>query len=299
MKLVAVEARIEPLPLAGRWRYRVGIRLKDASLPPLPPPLPPRPSDRTSPAALYPRMVQPLVPFGIRGVAWVQGEANVGHAAQYRALLPALIADWRKAWRSPKLPFLFAQLSGCARKRATPGDDLWAELREAQASALRLPHTAMAVTIDIGRRATPPNKQEVGRRLGLLARASVYGEKIAATGPAFESSAAEDGKMRIRFKGAEGGLVTQGGDTSRLFAIAGADREFVWADFKIEGGTVLVWSRQVPEPAAVRYAWEHTPRFEHRRGRGWVTLGLLFNQAGLPAAPFRTDRWLGLGERGR
>lgn len=295
MRLSLADGKGDAVALAGTWLYRTGVRARAASLPALPPPLPPRPSDKASPAALHPRRIAPIEPFGIRGVTWYQGEANVSHAAQYATLFPALIADWRKAWRRPKMPFLFVQLSGCSRKRKEPGDDAWAELREAQAAALRVPHTAMAVTLDIGRRATPPNKQEVGRRLALLARANAYGEKIPAHSPLYESSAVEEGRIRVRFRGAEGGLAARGGDTARLFAIAGADRKFVWADFKIDGETVVVWNREVAEPVAVRYAWEHTPRFEHRKGEGWVTLGLLFSQAGLPVAPFRSDHWASAG----
>jgi sialate O-acetylesterase len=285
------------VPLAGRCLYRVGLRAADADLPERPPPLPPRPSDPLAPTALFRRRLQPLAPFAVRGVAVYQGEADVSRAADYHVLFPALIEDWRGAWKRPKLPALFVQLAGCARKRDTPGDDLWAELREAQAAALQLPDTAMAVTLDTGHRATPQDKQTVAQRLALLARGKVYGEDVACTGPRYEAMEVEGNRARIRFTGAEGGLEVHGGDPSGMFAIAGPDRRFVWADFKIEGETVLVWSRQVPEPVAVRYAWEHTPGWDIRRGQGWVRLGLLFNAAGLPAAPFRTDTWPTLSER--
>jgi sialate O-acetylesterase len=298
MKIEAADgaAGLPSVSLAGPWLYRVGVLAKGIELPSLPAALPPRPGEPDSPGALFPRLVEPLAPFGLRGVAWYQGEANVSRAAQYRTLFPALIADWRKAWKRPNLPFLFVQLAGCARKRATPGDDLWAELREAQALALRLPDTAMAVTLDLGHRATPPNKQEVSRRLALLARARLHGEPVPCSGPVYDAMAVEGDKIRARFKGAEGGLDVQGGDATRMLAIAGEDKRWLWADFKVEGETLVVWNRQVPKPVAVRYAWEHTPRFDVRPGEGWVTLGLLFNKAGLPAAPFRTDDWPGVGD---
>jgi sialate O-acetylesterase len=298
LRLRAAEGEGLPdVALAGRWLYRVGLRAADADLPDRPPPLPPRPSDPLAPTALFRRRLQPLAPFAVRGAAVYQGEADVSRAADYRVLFPALIEDWRRLWERPKLPVLFVQLAGCARKRDTPGDDLWAELREAQAAALQLPHTAMAVSLDTGHRATPQDKQPVGQRLALLARGKAYGEDIACTGPRYEAMEVAGNRVRIRFTGAEGGLAARGGDPSGMFAIAGPDRRFVWADFKIEGETVLVWSRQVPQPVAVRYAWEHTPGWDLRRGRGWVRLGLLFNKACLPAAPFRTDRWPTLSER--
>ena len=227
------------------------------------------------PSVLYHGMIAPLVPYAMRGVIWYQGESNRGRAAQYRRLFPALIRDWRASWGNGDFPFLFVQIAPFAY----PGDTgEAAELREAQAHALSVPGTGMAVTMDIGdpRDIHPKEKQEVGRRLALLALAGTYGRAgLVASGPVWRGLAVEDGRLRLAFDHAAGGLVARGELTA--FTVAGADGVFRPARAAIDGESVLVWSDEVPEPRAARFAW------------GAADASNLFNRAGLPASSFRTD----------
>ncbi len=238
-----------------------------------PPAEPPGPTHTHRASGLYNAMIAPLVPFALAGAIWYQGESNAARAHQYRALFPALILDWRRAWDFD-LPFLFVQLA--SYKVAQP--QAWAELREAQLRALTLPHTGMAVTIDIGDPADihPGNKQEVGRRLSLWALAQVYGVDVPYSGPLFERAAVEGDAIRVHFRHA-GGLAARGGEALRGLEIA-AEGDFVEAQASIDGETVLVRSASVPRPAHVRYAW--TDDAMHAN---------LVNAAGLPASPFRSD----------
>ncbi len=236
------------------------------------------------PTVLYNAMIHPLIPYTIRGAVWYQGESNAGRAYQYRKLFPAMIQSWRDAWRQGDFPFLFVQLANFQSSQKEPFASAWAELREAQTMTLSLPNTGMAVITDIGdpKDIHPANKQEVGRRLALAARAMVHGEKIPFSGPLYESMAVEGDAVRIRFKHVDGGLEAAGGGPLNGFAIAGEDRTFVEAQAAIDGDTVVVRSGKVARPAAVRYAWADAPPCS------------LFNKAGLPASPFRTDDWPGL-----
>ncbi len=245
------------------------------------PPAPPFPADpRSSPwraAGLFNGMIAPLVPYGIRGAIWYQGESNAERAYQYRKLFPVMIQDWRRVWGQGDFPFLFVQLAGFMQKSAPKTS--WAELREAQLMTLSLPKTGMAVAADIGDPYDihPRNKQEVGRRLALAAQAIAYGKDVTYSGPIYESKNVEGDKIRLRFKHALGGLVAKGGKALKGFEIAGEDRKFVSAEARIEGNTVVVRSDKVPHPVAVRYAWADYPECS------------LYNRAGLPASPFRTD----------
>ncbi|MGC8669464.1 MAG: sialate O-acetylesterase [Chthonomonadales bacterium] len=233
---------------------------------------------------LYNAMIAPLIPFGMKGVIWYQGESNAGRAYQYRTLLPALIQDWRTRWNEGPFPFLIVQLANFLPVKPQPGEDEWAELREAQLlTAEHVPNCGLAVTIDIGDAADihPKNKQEVGRRLALAALAIAYKRHLEYSGPIYKSYKREDSAIRLFFTHVDGGLVAHG-DTLQGFAIAGSDRKFVWADARIEGDTVVVSSQAVPDPVAVRYGWAINPVVN------------LYNREGLPASPFRTDDWPGL-----
>ncbi len=236
------------------------------------------------PSVLYNGIIAPVVPFGMRGVIWYQGESNAYRAYQYRDLFPAMIEQWRKEWGQGVFPFLFVQL---ANYHFEP--QVFPELREAQSMALALPNTAMTVTIDIGDSSDihPKNKQEVGRRLSLAARKLAYGEQLIWSGPLFKSMLVQGGKCRLSFSHTGDGLTTPGGQPPEGFVIAGPDRKFVKARAIIHGNQVIVWNEQVSHPVAVRYAWANHP--------GGCNL---YNKSGelvnLPASPFRTDDWPGI-----
>jgi sialate O-acetylesterase len=227
-------------------------------------------------------MILPHVPYAVRGVIWYQGEANAGRAFQYQTMLPALIGAWRAAWNEPELPFLFVQLPNMDRKKPPLPPD-WAEIREAQLlTAKTVPHTGMVVAIDIGDPADlhPKNKKPVGERLALLAQGLVYGQKSGdVTGPLFENSEVVGNKVKITFTSASSGLVAKDGAALEGFTIAGADKKFVPAAAEIQGDALMVSSPQVTTPVSVRYAWADNPT------------ATLYNKAGLPASPFRTDNW--------
>lgn len=274
-QLFIKQANGDSVSLAGEWQYKVGV--VSSALPARP--VVPEGPNRTM--VLYNAMINPLIPYGIRGAIWYQGESNAGRAYQYKELFPLMIKDWREHWRQGDFPFYFVQLANFNPVKPEPGESDWAELREAQLKTLTLPNTGMAVIIDIGEAKDihPKNKQDVGARLALIARANLYGEKVPYTGPVYQSSKVEGNTIRISFTGAEGGLVSKGSDTLKGFAIAGADKKFYWATARIEGNDIVVSSGEVTNPAAVRYAWANNPVCN------------LYDKAGLPASPFRTDDW--------
>jgi sialate O-acetylesterase len=247
-------------------------------------PTPPTVPDANNPnvvTVLYNGMIAPLLPFAIKGAIWYQGESNAGRAEQYRRLLPAMIGDWRKRFDVGDFPFYIVQLAAFQATQPQPRDNDWAELREAQAlTAKSLPHCGLAVAIDIGEANDihPKNKAEVGRRLALCALAKTYGKKVEYSGPWYKSMKASGDSIRLSFDHTDGGLEAKGGEL-KGFAVAGEDRKFAWATAKIEGNQVVVSSSQVFSPVAVRYAWDIDPVCN------------LYNQAGLPAVPFRTDNW--------
>lgn len=247
------------------------------------PVMPVSPRDPGRPATLYNAMLMPLAGFTIRGAILYQGEKNVERAYQYRSLFRAMIRDWRRAWGGGAFPVLFVQLANYGERRERPRESAWAELREAQSMALELENTAMAVAIDLGdaEELRPPNKQEVGRRLSLAALGLAYGKEIPFSGPLYASMAVEGREVRLKFSHAHEGLVAREGRLTG-FSVAGEDQEFVWADARIEGEEVVVGSAEVRKPVAVRYGWARNPECN------------LFNGAGLPASPFRTDSWYGL-----
>lgn len=242
------------------------------------------PKDAHIPSVLFNAMINPLIPYGIRGVIWCQGESNDKKAQQYKTLFPLLIKDWRNRWNK-EFPFYYVQLANFTEARDEPVESTWAELREAQLQTLKVPNTGMAVTIDIGEAKDihPKNKQDVGLRLALIARAKVYKENIPYSGPIYKNHKIKESRFTISFDHVGEGLQVKG-DTLKGFAIAGADKKFYWANAKIEGNKVVVWSDAVKKPMAVRYAWANNPVCN------------LYNTAGLPASPFRTDDWKGITE---
>jgi sialate O-acetylesterase len=231
------------------------------------------------PSSLFNGMIHPLLPYAIRGAIWYQGESNVGRAADYAVQFPAMISAWRAHFGQGDFPFLWVQLANFAPAREAAGDRL-AYLREAQSRALVLPATGQAVAIDIGEPGNirPRNKQEVGRRLALIAKANVYSIPVDYSGPVLSRSETEGASVRIHFQFAGEGL-TAAGKPLQSFEIAGDDRIFRQAVATIQGDTVVVHSPAVARPVAVRYAWRNSPEAN------------LYNGAGLPAAPFRTDSW--------
>jgi sialate O-acetylesterase len=243
-------------------------------------PAPPKaegPVSRWMPAGLYNAMIAPLVPTPFRGVIWYQGEANAPRASEYASLFKGLIRQWRADFGTD-LPFYFVQLANYDRQ-FDKTKVTWAYLREAQEEALALPNTGMVVTIDIGevQDVHPRNKQEVGRRLALIARHDLENEPVEFSGPLFESATREGPEMRVVFTHANGLKAAGAGLTD--FELAGEDRKFVPATARIEGESVIVRAASVPVPIAVRYAWHNFPQAS------------LFNSDGLPAAPFRSVRW--------
>ncbi len=273
-----------PIPLAGMWRYAVEQNYGLVQYPAAPLGA----GDKNTPCGLFNAMIAPLIPYAVRGAIWYQGESNAQRATQYRTLFPTMISDWRRHWHreaapqsGPPFPFLFVQLANFRHVQPVPSEGGWAELREAQTLALKLPDTGMAVAIDVGEANDihPKNKQDVGLRLALSALTNAYHVAgIVSSGPLFREARSEGGGMRIHFRHTDGGLVAHGPEL-KGFAMAGADRVFVWAKARIEGDSIVVESPGVPRPESVRYAWADNP------------IGNLYNGAGLPASPFRTDTW--------
>jgi len=259
--------------LSGVWKCKVERAEKPAALPG------PLPSVYSVPSAFFNAMIAPFTTYPLRGCIWYQGEGNAGAAKQHGTLFPAMIESWRTWWGDAKMPFYFVQLASFRPREAQPSEGGWARLRESQLKTLALHDTGMAVAIDIGEALEihPRNKQDVGRRLARWAMRDCYGEKdLEVSGPLYAASAVEGGKIRIRFTHAGGGLTAQGG-TLKGFAIAAEDKRFVWAEARIDGESVVVWSDGVKAPRHVRYAWADNPECT------------LYNGAGLPASPFRTD----------
>ncbi len=245
-------------------------------------PAPKAPNKPMKTSCLYNGMIAPLIPYGIKGAIWYQGESNAGNAKLYQTLFPAMIKNWREDWgQGDYFPFGFVQLANYMARKEQPGDSNWAELREAQTMTLSLPKTGMAVIVDIGdaKDIHPQNKQDVGKRLAYWAESQVYGAKdVVYSGPMYESMKVDGNKVVISFKHVGGGLVAKG-DKLAGFAIAGEDRKFAWAEAKIEGDKIVVSCDQVAKPVSVRYAWADNPDCN------------LYNKEGIPASPFRTDNW--------
>ena len=266
------------IDIRGDWQYKVGQVFPPRNMSGGTPPF----SAQNEPTGLYNTMVAPAVHYGIKGFLWYQGEANTGNPREYRKLLPALIADWRSDWKEGNLPFLYVQLPNYMEVQYSPSESQWAELREGQLVALSVPNTAMAVTIDVGEwnDVHPLDKKDVGDRLALAAEQLAYGDSlVVASGPIYQSARVDGDKIILSFTAIGSGMMVKGGGELQQFAIAGADKKFVWAGARIDGDHVIVSSPDVPEPLYVRYAWADNPEGAN-----------LYNKEGLPASPFRTDQ---------
>ena len=267
----------DTVDLKGTWQYKVGLVN--------------RPfagggfgggiSAQNQPTALYNAMVAPEINYTIKGFCWYQGESNAGKPQEYGALLTALINDWRTKWNQGSLPFLYVQLPGFMDYNYLPSESGWATLRHEQLKTLAVPNTAMAVAIDLGEwnDIHPDNKKDVGIRLALAARKLAYNENIVYSGPLYQTAQIDGSRIIISFQHVGSGLISNDGEELSEFAIANADKKFVWAKAKIEGDKVIVWSDEVKEPLYVRYAWADNPVNPN-----------LYNKEGLPASPFKTDQ---------
>jgi sialate O-acetylesterase len=259
---------------AAADKYKEAVAKAKAAHKPLPPAPRPEVDPAQSPhrpASLYNAMIHPLLQYAIKGAIWYQGESNSGRAKEYRTLFPTMIECWRDDWKLGEFPFFFVQI--------TPHNNMTPEIREAQLlTTERVPNTAMAVTTDYGNATDihPKDKEPVGARLAYAARALTYGEKIEYSGPVCRALRVSGNKVVLHFSHLCGGLVAKDG-ALKGFTVAGADKKFVPATAVIEGETVVVTSDKVAKPVAVRYGWENVPDVN------------LYNQAGLPATPFRTD----------
>lgn len=260
----------DSIDLAGTWQYKLGIASDT---------IPASTTFNYMPEGLYNAMIAPLTNYSIKGVIWYQGEANATSANEYIQLFPAVIKDWRSKWQQD-FPFLYVQLANFMQAKDQPSESDWAVLRNAQLKTLSLPNTAMAVAIDIGEwnDIHPLNKEDVGKRLALAAEKIAYKENIVYSGPLYKSMQTEGNKITISFTNVGNGLIAKNG-LLKQFAIAGADKKFVWANAAINNNTVIVWSDKIKEPVAVRYAWADNPAGAN-----------LYNKEGLPASPFATDK---------
>ncbi len=242
------------------------------------------------PTLLFNGMINPLIPYGIRGAIWYQGESNAGRAFQYRQLFPDMIRDWRKQWGEGDFPFLFVQLANYMKSDSLPTESTWAELREAQSMTLALPNTGMASAIDVGDATNihPKDKQTVGKRLALSALNVAYHQNVENFGPVFSEMKVTGNKVELTFNHVGTGLsVKDKYSYVRGFTVAGSDHKFHWAKASMTGpNTILVSSAEVDAPVAVRYGWGNNPDDLN-----------LYNSAGLPADPFRTDKWKGVTEK--
>lgn len=269
-----LETTAGTVSLAGEWKARVDVHSSVTSVNP-----------NSMPALLYNAMIHPLIPFAFKGVIWYQGESNAERAQQYAASFPLMIQDWRNKFKQGDFPFYFVQLASFnANNQNQTTGSAWAELRESQRNTLQLAKTGMAVTTDIGdaKDIHPRNKLDVGKRLALLALKNDYGKNIVAGGPMYKSMTVRNKQIVIEFENTGKGLVATGNKYGYLqgFMIAGANQKFYWAKAWVRNNKVIVWSDEVDEPVAVRYAWTDD-----------TSEANLFNAEGLPASPFRTDSW--------
>lgn len=275
-----METRRQLVPAVKAWVAAADKAIAEGKEIPDGPSIPADPLNQFgSHAGMYNGMVHALIPYAIRGFLWYQGESNRGQGMHYHQLKKGLIANWRKLWNQGDFPFLFVQL---APYRYDNNETLLPEIWEAQTETLKIPNTGMAVTTDIAtiRDIHPPNKQDVGKRLALWALANTYGhEDVVHSGPLYDSMSIEGEKIRVKFTHVGGGLAAKDGKPLSWFSIAGENKQFHPASASIDGDTVVVSSPDVKNPVAVRFGWNQ------------IAEPNLANKAGLPASPFRTDRW--------
>jgi len=272
-KPYTLTANGQTIDLKGDWQFKLGASTE---------PLGSSTFFQYKPEGLYNSMIAPLLNYRIKGVIWYQGEANTFNPPAYSKLFPALINDWRKHWHQGNFPFLYVQLANFMEAKDQPSESNWAALRDVQRRTLSVPGTGMAVIDDIGEwnDIHPLDKEDVGKRLALAAQKVAYGDdKVVYSGPLYEAMKTEGNKITITFKNTGSGLTVKGGGDLKYFSIAGADKKFVWANAKIEGNNVIVWSESIEHPVTVRYAWADNPEGAN-----------LYNKDGLPASPFTTDK---------
>jgi len=258
--------------LKGAWKYKIGAKCG--------------PSPSTTyfpgmPLGLFNAMLSPIVNYTLKGMVWYQGESNAERANEYKTVLSALIGEWRNLWGQGNLPFLFVQLPDFMEPKKEPSESDWAALRDQQLKTLSVPNTAMAVTIGLGEwnDIHPLRKKEVGQRLALAAEKLAYGAKnVVASGPTYQTMKIIGNKIELTFTDCGSGLTTSNSKELSCFAIAGADRKFLWAKAEIKGNKILVWNEAVVNPEIVRYAWA-----DNLAGAN------LYNREGLPASPFTTE----------
>ena len=262
----------ERIPIAGGWKVKVEQVIPEKPWA--------QDQPQARPEGIFNAMLSPLIPFGIRGIIWYQGENNLGYAHRYAVQFPLMIAAWRRRWAQGDFPFLFVQLANYGVRHAQPSGGAWAELRNAQAAALRLPDTAMVTAIDVGAADNlhPTDKKTVGTRLASTALSTVYGLPLAdCTGPVPERLEFNARELRVTYRHADTGLATTDDRPPQGFALVGADGQTDWAQARIEGASIVLSLAATPHPVKVKYAWADNPDVN------------LINQAGFPALPFRRD----------
>lgn len=267
----------EKMEISGDWKFKISKATVGAV----------NIGPNSYPTLLFNGMINPILPYAIKGAIWYQGESNADRAKQYQRIFPEMINDWRTQWNQGDFPFLFVSLANFNPPVETPGESNWAELREAQTKTLSMPNTGMALAIDIGEANDihPKNKQDVGKRLALNALKIAYKKDIVYSGPMYQSVEFNDGKAFITFTETGSGLKAKDKyGYLKGFTIAGADKKFQWAKAEIiDNKTVAVFSENMKDPKSVRYGWANNPDDVN-----------LYNVEGLPANPFRTDDWPGI-----
>jgi sialate O-acetylesterase len=273
-KLYAIVCEGDTVDLAGKWQYKLGAEME---------PLGGQTFVRWKPVGLYNAMIAPLLNFNIKGVLWYQGESNAEKPLEYRKLLPTLITDWRTHWKQGNFPFIIVQLPNFMEQKNLPAESNWALFRESQLKALSVSNTGLVVAIDLGEwnDIHPLKKKDIGIRLALQTEKLACGDKkVVSSGPIYSSMKVSGNRIVLTFNSIGSGLVAKNGDKLKYFAIAGPDKKFVWAEAEIQQDKVIVWSNEISNPVAERYAWADDPDGAN-----------LYNKDGLPSSPFRTDEW--------